>query len=116
MDILISAQSVVREWKVVAMNDIISRQAAIEAVGEVHPLDYNAQSTINRIKKIPSAQEWIPCSERLPDDGQWVLVWGKWQENPIMMFRENDAWIDDQFEFYDTVTHWMPLPEPPKEE
>lgn len=39
------------------MNDLISRQAAIEAVGEVHPLDYNAQSTVNRIKKIPSAQE-----------------------------------------------------------
>ena len=39
------------------MNDLISRRAAIEAVEEVHPLDYNAQAIVNRIKKIPSAQE-----------------------------------------------------------
>ena len=98
------------------MNDLISRAAAIEAVGEIHPLDYNAQSTVNRIKAIPSAQEWIPCSERLPEDEQWVLVWGHGQRVPIMMFREYGAWIDDQYEFHTTVTHWMPLPKPPKEE
>ena len=59
---------------------------------------------------------WIPVTERLPEDGQWVLVWGHGQKIPIMMFRESGAWIDDQFEFHTAVTHWMPLPEPPKEE
>ena len=63
-----------------------------------------------------SKPRWIPVSERLPEDGQWVLVWGHGQKIPIMMFRESGAWIDDQFEFHTTITHWMPLPEPPKEE
>ena len=65
------------------------------------------------LKSIP---RWISAAERLPEDGQWVLVWGHGQHIPIMMFRESGAWIDDQFEFHSNVTHWMQLPEPPKEE
>ena len=41
------------------MSDLISRQAAIDAIGEVHPLDYNRQAILERIKALPSAQpEW----------------------------------------------------------
>ena len=65
------------------------------------------------LKSIP---RWISAAERLPEDGQWVLVWGHGQHIPIMMFRESGAWIDDQFEFHSNVTHWMQLPEPPGEE
>ena len=129
------------------MNDLISRQAAIEAVGEVHPLDYNAQSTVNRIKKIPSAQEWIPITTRpltederkewseklgydiehedaiiytgqLPEDGEAVLTYKEY-----CGVIEIDTFCNDDGEVYfkdngemDGITHWMPLPEPPKEE
>jgi len=58
---------------------------------------------------------WISVEERLPEDEQWLLVWGHGQKIPTMMFRESGAWIDDQFEFHTTITHWMPLPAPPKE-
>lgn len=61
--------------------------------------------------------EWISVNDRLPDsnnvvfacidDGQCKIVrsayvssYGKWK------------WIEE----HQTVTHWMPLPEPPKEE
>ena len=127
------------------MNDLISRQAAIEAVGEVHPLDYNAQSTVNRIKKIPSAQEWIPITSRpitederaewseklgydidgddakiygnLPDDGQRVLVYCKYSgEVRIDTFYDDDGCYFEEIGDMDGITHWMPLPEPPKEE
>ena len=37
------------------MSDYIDRQAAINAVGDVHPLDYNAQAIANRLKSLPSA-------------------------------------------------------------
>ena len=76
----------------------------------------------NEVADIPAAKvveqpRWIPVTERLPEDGEWVLVWGRGQQIPTMMFRESGAWIDDQFlEFHTTVTHWMPLPEPPKED
>jgi len=59
---------------------------------------------------------WISVEERLPEDEQWLLVWGHGQKIPTMMFRESGAWIDDQFEFHTTITHWMPLPAPPKGE
>ena len=37
------------------MSDYIDRQAAIEAVGDIHPLDYNSQAIANRLKSLPSA-------------------------------------------------------------
>lgn len=44
------------------MSDLISRAAAIEAIGDVHPLDYNKQAILERIKALPSAEKvgkWI---------------------------------------------------------
>lgn len=35
--------------------DFISREAAIAALGEIHPLDYNVQSEKRRIEAIPAA-------------------------------------------------------------
>ena len=37
------------------MSDYIDRQAAIDALGDIHPLDYNAQAYKARIEKLPSA-------------------------------------------------------------
>ena len=37
------------------MSDYIDRQAAIDAVGDVHPLDYNSRAIANRLKSLPSA-------------------------------------------------------------
>lgn len=45
-----------------ANSDLIDRQAAIGAVGDVHPLDYNAQAILERIKALPTAEKvgkWI---------------------------------------------------------
>lgn len=46
--------------------DLIDRQAAIDSIGEVHPLDYNGQAILERIKALPSAEKvgkWIIHSE-----------------------------------------------------
>lgn len=60
-----------------------------------------------------TVQRWIPVTERLPEDGEQVLActkngrafsahydhfWGKWSVSHTVK-----------------ITHWMPLPEPPKE-
>jgi hypothetical protein len=57
--------------------------------------------------------KWIPVSERLPDwrDGK-VLVFTKYGFS-ICERTVNGRWKGQHANW---ITHWMPLPEPPKEE
>lgn len=64
---------------------------------------------------------WIPVSERLPEDETTVLVshtnvgrhvwFGKWDGE---VWRRSDNLSDDD-KLHTTVTHWQPLPAPPRE-
>ncbi len=82
-----------------------------------------------------NALKWIPVSERLPEkDGKYLVFkqhhYGAWQDvvgfakdgesvNKYDLENEKDVWYnyDSEYGYYsiDSVTHWMPLPEPPKE-
>ena len=63
--------------------------------------------------------KWIPVTERLPKDrSERVLVKIKYADSitgsPAM---DTDRYVIDEWMRYgDFVTHWMPLPEPPKED
>lgn len=65
-------------------------------------------------------QQWIPVSERLPVPFVSVLVQMP-DEEPCPTVREgfltsNGDWYAGYFTRpKDEVTHWMPMPEPPKE-
>lgn len=73
----------------------------------------------------PKQGEWIPCSERLPEEGGFYLVTFKTYGNGrgvIEKFyrKTENLWTDDGVHrgFFlnpDEVTAWMPLPEPYKE-
>ena len=67
---------------------------------------------------------WISCSERMPNDKQYVWCWGKsygWTECDTFEgyydWSRNKWWAvtDDGEEPASKVTHWIPLPEPPQE-
>ncbi|EFO0064425.1 DUF551 domain-containing protein [Escherichia coli] len=67
---------------------------------------------------------WISCSERMPNDKQYVWCLGKsygWTEYDTFEgyydWSRNKWWAvtDDGEEPASKVTHWMPLPEPPQE-
>lgn len=79
-----------------------------------------------------TVQQWIPVSERLPEndygkhwkDRKHYLV--RFAPSGLMCvahygFKEYDWWIDEHdcvlsATNFKEVTHWMPLPEPPKED
>ena len=64
---------------------------------------------------------WISVTERLPENDQWALCFMKdksfgtfrvFQWNYIdWNWNDGNEWFDEK-----DVTHWMPLPEPPKGE
>ena len=108
------------------MDELIKRQDALDALCDACTLASvksecifkNLESCMdhNAILDVPAVEErWIPCSERLPDmhdevlvtaRGEvsiaWLYVDGKWRSNdmPQPMFRD--------------IIAWMPLPEPYK--
>ena len=64
-------------------------------------------------------QKWIPVSERLPEHGQIVLCYLRFDDMRILQWDNQFYWWlgygkGDDWQKAD-VTHWMPLPEPPKE-
>ena len=64
---------------------------------------------------------WIPVTERLPKEGDIVLVYGDLYPNKhdggvIAVSKRMDWNYWQGFGRERDITHWMPLPEPPKEE
>lgn len=113
------------------MDDLISRQTAIDAIKKYF-LSFDAidanfldglYTAIKLIKEnVPSAQpeqRWIPVTERLPDlwDERYLvsLAWGGvgTMEYKSTGFHNYGSFSPVPIE---TVTAWMPLPEPYREE
>lgn len=68
--------------------------------------------------------QWIPCSEKMPEDESYILVsFENYTMPDIARYEENDDggtfYPGDEEETYAhyglTVNAWMPLPEPYKE-
>ena len=65
------------------------------------------------------ATKWIPVSERLPEKNISVLGYDLKQGRNIFWYDENGFNDVDEYGYsypIKTVTHWIPLPQPPKEE
>lgn len=58
---------------------------------------------------------WISVKDRLPDPNNFVLTIDKLGFFYMDSVNKNGKW-DEQDGGFNPVTHWMPLPEPPKEE
>ena len=68
-----------------------------------------------------TVQEWVSVDDRLPEVGGYVVCIGK--RNPFSRFMpmvariEKNGWVNPITEQYiSEVTHWIPMPQPPKGE
>ena len=105
------------------MSDLIGRQAAIDQIEclmddktKVH-YNHGCADAIATLNNLPSAQQWIPVSERLPDEDASVLASIKNHSFEVAVGEIDGEvfWIVDGFIPLDDVIAWMPLPEPFKE-
>lgn len=130
-------------------NDSISRQAAIDAAKDWYEglICGSFRGLEKRLKSLPSAQpeQWIPCSERLPEDleevnvtwvnhipepyydflkdnpftGSAVYYRGEWfwySSRCVDMLAEYGVNGMDKVDDGIEITAWMPLPSPYKGE
>lgn len=115
------------------MDDLISRQLVMKTLCERRcgdkpkgcPSGFCTESlAVDCIPSAKPAQQWIPCSERLPEDVQVG------EEYPTVIFctkeetytgfyeyyRGGRWWREDYDEIVEGVLAWMPKPAPYKEE
>lgn len=90
-----------------------------EAADAIEKLQRQIDGWIEQERKVllKSTPKWIPVTERLPTKRNWVLCWCVSDTQEVLRW-ENNEWYPDPKHVYfsDFVTHWMPLPTPPKEE
>ena len=102
------------------MNDTISRQLVMETLCERRcgdkpkgcPSGFCTESlAVDCIPSAKPAQQWIPCSERLPEVNERCLCTYEFNEGTCVDFGlyTKRGW------FVSGVTAWMSLPEPYKE-
>ena len=124
------------------MDDLISRQAAIdcmvllqredeETYGVSIPEGFDGDRAAEALNRLPSAQQWIPCSERLPDkEGEYLVTFNDkwhgprvrtlWYGTPFDIIIDRDKWVfycDQEYGFETfapgkPIVAWMPLPKP----
>ena len=80
--------------------------------GDVTPVIANGV-TFAKDNNVPS--KWIPVSERLPEENGIYLTFNKKRQYEFHMFQTGKRMWQGIWE-EDGVTHWRPLPQPPKGE
>lgn len=92
---------------------------------EVVPMNYHEQcmqlSVNRRIQAEKAVPKWISVKDRLPEPDTKVLVYGRNEYGVYCItchYSAHRKWLYHNRTTAEgkTITHWMPLPEPPKEE
>lgn len=97
-------------------------ERAIEILDPEHREHYDGMDEVNEACRMGmealERTRWIPCSERLPEvckDTSYLAYIPSFGAADIADYHPDvDGWTVNGLPI--TVTHWMPLPEPPKEE
>lgn len=96
----------------------------LKAADAIERLDAIAQTYAETVHEIEDKRKWIPVTERLPELGKKVLVFAygndtltarmqKRTENGYPVFECNGFFLE--MAKLGRITHWMPLPQPPKD-
>lgn len=102
------------------ITDVARNQGALEELVIVEKI---IRSHMNEINDTNVPSNWIPCSERLPNEIEFqkaycrnqyaaeFLVTIKGATRPTTLYFKNNSWFDEGRNYYKVVA-WQPLPEP----
>ena len=115
------------------MSDLIERQEALDAIYACHVWGdelkrgtYDVRESdhctetlldaISAVEDVPSARQWILCSERLPEKlGEYLVCTDEQYIYLTVWFNDERKWaVIWEYENINVVA-WMPLPEPLEE-
>lgn len=104
------------------MNDLISRQNAIDKYGDWYVEEGTEDGFIGTVKQLleglpPAEPHWIPVTQELPEDDTVVLVCGKNGGIYTAIHNNSKTWVKGWWKMnsknhYCNPTAWMLLPEP----
>jgi hypothetical protein len=88
---------------------------------------YDTNAVLDSIDSQPTVNQWIPVTERMPEDDLQNKSKAKQIKVLVAYKTGNGCWVTKtqlrrkgrHFWYWsasDSVTHWMPLPDAPKEE
>ena len=96
----------------------LNRQKYILTFEDSNPIDEGFNCGIDKaiqlVESQPKVGEWIPCSERLPEDNQAVLTCKNKQISILIWRSERRIWLEPKGNWwwsYCMVEKWQPLPE-----
>ena len=110
------------------MAEYVDRFALRDALYDADAITMRGVKIINQFPTAVDAAtvRWIPVTERLPDNDDFVLVVACGQAGNIRLdnafqlgqFSMSEGWILEMWPEWEDpkVTNWMPLPEPPEAE
>jgi hypothetical protein len=122
------ASSVAREW-IRTVTEMY--EELVKRLRNISNSDSNIKSNYIGLTMIQAADaieelskpKWIPVTERWPEERMAVIVYAPYMKNEFMAYWTGSRWMvwaageyEREMPEYHQITHWMPLPEPPKEE
>ncbi|EAM9044578.1 DUF551 domain-containing protein [Salmonella enterica] len=93
----------------------INKYASQLAAEPIAPNDVREQTAIPQVPVTPD--DWISCSERMPAQDDWVLIYSKHGEYLAGQVQGEYVELNDgTLSWLGSALHWMLLPEPPQQE
>ena len=100
--------------------EIVKKAAYISLPSNTEDFHLNMFVT-NLLAHGVTVQDWVSVTERLPEEtGRYLTANKRWDDkiDVFDLWFDGGFWyIDDEDDMFDCeVTHWMPMPHPPKGE
>lgn len=89
--------------------------STIEQIESLLPIEQSQTEALKKeIEELKEKTEWISVKERLPKEFTSVLVIGN-DIRSCALYRDKKFYTDFPLPTNEEITHWMPLPTPPKQ-